>query len=60
MLGRDFEAEVSSRFVFELVICPNRLLRKDELNPRVRCAFGNVFVSDGQRYFFCLRGITVE
>ena len=43
MLGRDFEDEVWSRFVFELVIWPNRLLWKDELNPRVRCAFGNVF-----------------
>ena len=44
MFGRDFEAGVSSRFVFELVIWPNRLLRKDELNPRVRCAFGNVLL----------------
>ena len=43
MLGRDFEDEVWTRFVFELVIWPNRLLWKDELNPRVRCAFGNVF-----------------
>ena len=42
MLGRDFEDEVWSRFVFELVIRPNRLLWKDELNPWVRCAFGNV------------------
>ena len=42
MLGRDFEDEVWSRFVFELVIWPNSLLWKDELNPRVRCAFGNV------------------
>jgi len=42
-LGRDFEDEVWSRFGFELVIWPNRLLWKDELNPRVRCAFGNVF-----------------
>ena len=44
MLGQDFEDEVWSRFVFELVIWPNRLLWKDELNPRVRCAFGNVSV----------------
>ena len=29
--------------MFELVICPNRLLWKDELNPQVRCAFGNVY-----------------
>ena len=43
MIGRDFEDEVWSRFVFELMIWPNRLLWKDELNPRVRCAFGNVF-----------------
>ena len=48
MLGWDFEDEVLSRFAFELVIWPNRLLLKDELNPRVRCAFGNVLnlVSD--------------
>ena len=45
MLGRDFDDEVWLRFVFELVIWPNRLLWKDELNPRVRCAFGNVFKS---------------
>ena len=44
MLGRDFEDEVWLRFVFELVIWPNRLLWKDELNPRVCCAFGNVSV----------------
>ena len=43
MLGLDFEDEVWSRFVFELVIWPNRLLCKDELNPRVRCAFGDVY-----------------
>ena len=48
MLGRDFEDEVWTRFVFELVIWPNRLLWKDELNPRVRCAFGNVF--DGMTF----------
>ena len=29
--------------MFELVIWTNSLLWKDELNPRVRCAFGNVF-----------------
>ena len=46
MLGRDFEGEVWLRFVFELdMIWPNRLLWKDELNPRVRCAFGNVLIS---------------
>ena len=44
MLGRDFEDEVWSRFVVELVIWPNRLLWKDELNPRVCCAFGNVSI----------------
>ena len=43
MFGRDFEDEVWSRFVFELVIWPNSLLWKDELDPRVRCAFGNVY-----------------
>ena len=43
MCSRDYEDEMWSRFVFELVIWPNRLLWKDELNPRVRCAFGNVF-----------------
>ena len=42
MLGRDFDDEVWPRFVFELVIWHNRLLWIDELNPRVRCAFGNV------------------
>ena len=50
MLGRDFEDEVWSRFVFELVIWPNRLLWKDELNPRVRCAFGNVFLLNSDQY----------
>ena len=29
--------------MFELVIRPQKLLWQDELNPRVRCAFGNVF-----------------
>ena len=50
MLGRGFEDEVWLRFVFELLIWPNRLLWKDELNPRVRCAFGNVSIypSSGQ------------
>ena len=33
MLGQDSEDEIRSRFVFELV---------NELNPRVRCTFGNV------------------
>ena len=42
MLGRDFEDEIWSIFVFELVIWPQMLLWQDELNPRVRCAFGNV------------------
>ena len=41
----DFEDEVWSKFVFELVIWPSRFLWKDELNPRVRCAFGNVSFS---------------
>ena len=51
MFGWDFEVNACSRFwrgrfVFELVIWPNRLLWKNELNPRVRCAFGNVFTND--------------
>ena len=40
--GRDYEKEIWSRFVFEPVMWPIRLLCKDELNHRVRCAFGNV------------------
>ena len=36
--------EMWSRFVFELLIWPQKLLWQDELNSRVRCAFGNVFV----------------
>ena len=40
MLSQDSEDEIRSRFVFELAIC----LWQDELNPRVRCAFGNVYV----------------
>ena len=43
MLSRDSDDEMWSRFVFELVIWPQKLLCQDELNPRVRCAFGNVF-----------------
>jgi len=39
MLSQDSEDEIRSRFVFELAI----YLWKDELNPWVRCAFGNVF-----------------
>ena len=39
MLSQDSEDEIRSRFVFELAIW----LGQDELNPRVRCAFGNVF-----------------
>ena len=45
LLCPDFEDEFWSRFVFELVVWPNRLLWKDELNPRVRCAFGNVNIT---------------
>ena len=45
LLCPDFEDEFWSRFVFELVVRPNRLLWKDELNPRVRCAFGNVLTA---------------
>ena len=43
MLGRDSEDETWSRFLFELAIW----LWQDELNPRVRCAFGNVYYSEG-------------
>ena len=39
MLSQDSEDEMRSRFVFVLAIW----LWQDELNPRVRCAFGNVF-----------------
>ena len=39
MLSQDSEDEIRSRLVFELAIW----LWQDELNPRVRCAFGNVF-----------------
>ena len=39
MLSQDSEDEIRSRFEFELAI----LLWQVELNPRVRCAFGNVF-----------------
>ena len=50
MFCRGYEVESLSRFWrwslikiwVELVIWPNRLLWKDELNPRVRCAFGIV------------------
>ena len=46
MLSQDSEDEIRSRFTFELAIW----LWKDELNPRVRCAFGNVSIypSSGQ------------
>ena len=40
MLSQDSEDEIRSRFVFELAIW----LWQDELNPRVRCAFGNVYL----------------
>ena len=45
MLGRYSEDEIWSRFVFELAIW----LWQDELNPRVRCAFGNVFLNISSR-----------
>ena len=41
MLSRDSEDEMW--FVFELWYDLKKLLWQDELNPRVRCAFGNVF-----------------
>ena len=43
MLSQDSEDEIRSRFVFELAIW----LWQDELNPRVRCAFGNVSLTRG-------------
>ena len=43
MFGWDFEDKVWLRFLFVHVMWPIRLLWKDELNPWVRCAFGNVF-----------------
>ena len=39
MLSQDSEDEIRSRFAFELAIW----LWQEELNPRVRCAFGNVY-----------------
>ena len=42
MLSRDSEDEMWSRLVFEVMIWPQKWLWQDELNPRVRCAFGNV------------------
>ena len=39
MLSQDSEDEIRSRFAFELAIW----LWQDELNPRVRCDFGNVY-----------------
>ena len=38
MLSQDSEDEIRLRFAFELA----KWLWQDELNPRVRCAFGNV------------------
>ena len=49
MLGRYSEDEILSRFVFELVTCFKEITLiyqglQAELNLRVRCAFGSVFV----------------
>ena len=48
MLSQDSEDEIRSRFAFELAIW----LWQDELNPRVRCAFGNVFKKAAEIPFF--------
>ena len=43
MLGRDSEGEIWSRFM-NLWYDFKKLLWQDELNPRVLCAFGNVYI----------------
>ena len=57
MLSQDSEDEIRSRFVFELAIW----LWQDELNPRVRCAFGNVLLMfhPGQSYKVDVRVILI-
>ena len=44
MLGPDFEDEFDQDLCLNLWNYFKKLLWKDELNPRVRCAFGNVFL----------------
>ena len=44
ILGRDSESENFPRLVFDFVIYPKKkLLWQAELNPWVRCAFGNAY-----------------
>ena len=50
MLSQESEDEIRSRFAFELAIW----LWQDELNPRVRCAFGNVCTSTSKRKILSL------
>ena len=45
MLGPDFEDEFDQDLCLNLWNDFKKLLWKDELNPRVRCAFGNVLIS---------------
>ena len=45
MLSQNSEDEIRSRFAFELAMW----LWQDELNPRVRCAFGNVSLNDRKK-----------
>ena len=42
MLGPDFEDEFDQDLCLNLLNYFKKLLWKDELNPRVRCTFGNV------------------
>ena len=48
MLGRDFEDEVGQDLCLNLWHDLEKLLWQDELNPRVRCAFGNVYFNEWQ------------
>ena len=43
MLSRDSEDEFDQDLCLNLWYDLKKLLWQDELNPRVRCAFGNVF-----------------
>ena len=48
--SRDSEDEMWPRFVLSLWYDFKKLLWQDELNPRVRCAFGNVFHFESYKY----------
>ena len=50
MLNQDSEDEIRSRFAFELAIW----LWQDELNPRVHCAFGNVWSISSEFIMLCI------